>query len=551
MNYNKLADLLLPDIDKTPEDYINMYPKRNLDSDAIVTRYAPSPTGFQHIGGVFASLVEERSAHLSNGVFYLRIEDTDKKREVVGAIKDTVDTLKNFGIEFDEGMINESEEKGIYGPYKQSSRMEIYQTFVKSLIQNGLAYPCFCSEDDLNEIREKQQNLKLTPGYYGKWAVYRNTNFETIEKLVSEGKPYVIRLKSPGNDQNRVVIEDAIKGKVSMPENIQDIVILKSDRLPTYHFAHAVDDSLMGTTHVIRGEEWLASFPIHVQLFEVLGFTAPKYAHIPTIMKIEGNSKRKLSKRKDPEVAVEYYTQQGYPFTSVIEYLLNIINSDFEDWRAEFPLKPYTEFPVRLDKISKSGALFDINKLSDVSKNVISRLRYSQVYNLYLDWARKYDEEMAELLIKYEDYCKRIFNIDREGSKPRKDYGKWMDVREKIYYFFDELFYSSLPIKYNIPDNIDITEANNIINEYTKVYMYSDDKDTWFSKVRDLSLNLGYAKNGREYKKNKDQYKGTVADVASVIRVALTNNTNTPDLYEIMQIMDVNRVKERFELFLK
>lgn len=551
MNYNKLADLLLPDIDKTPEYYINMYPKRNLDSNAIVTRFAPSPTGFQHIGSVFASLVEERSAHQSNGVFYLRIEDTDKKREVSGAIKDTIDTLKNFGIEFDEGMINECEEKGIYGPYKQSSRIEIYQTFVKSLIRKGLAYPCFCSEEELNEIREKQQNLKLTPGYYGEWAVYRNAKFETIEKLVSESKPYVIRLKSPGNDQNRVVIEDAIKGKVSMPENIQDIVILKSDGLPTYHFAHAIDDSLMGTTHVIRGEEWLASFPIHVQLFEVLSFTAPKYAHIPTIMKIDGNSKRKLSKRKDPEVAVEYYTKEGYPFTSVIEYLLNIINSNFEDWRAEFPLKPYSEFPVRFDKISKSGALFDINKLYDVSKNVISRLSNTEVYNLYLDWSRKYDEEMAELLIKYEDYCKKIFNIDREGPKPRKDYGKWMDVREKIYYFFDELFLSSLPIKYNVPDNIHIDEAKNIINEYIKVYMYSDDKDTWFSKVRELSLHLGYAKNGREYKKNKEQYKGTVADVASVIRVALTNNTNTPDLYEIMQIIGDDRVKERFELFLK
>ena len=335
MDYTKLADLLLPGIDKTPEYYTNHYPERKLSPNAMVTRYAPSPTGFQHLGGVFAALISERMAHQSEGIFYFRVEDTDKKREVVGAIEDSTNTLRDFGIYFDEGVVDSNSEKGAYGPYKQSDRMEIYHTFVKDLIKKGLAYPCFCTEEALDETRKIQQEHKINTGYHGKWAIHRNATFDEINEDLSKGNPFVIRLKSPGDTNKRVICNDLIKGTISMPENDQDIVLLKTNGLPTYHLAHAVDDHLMRTTHVIRGEEWLSSLPIHLQLFEMLGFTAPNYAHIPTIMKMDGTSKRKLSKRKDPEISVEFYKSEGYPLISVTEYLINLVNSNFQEWRSD------------------------------------------------------------------------------------------------------------------------------------------------------------------------------------------------------------------------
>jgi len=545
MDNIKLADLLLPSIDKTPEYYTNLYPERNLKEGAMVTRYAPSPTGFQHLGGVFAALISERTAHQSEGIFYFRVEDTDKKREVVGAIEESTNTLRDFGIFFDEGVVDSKSEKGAYGPYKQSDRMEIYHAYVKDLIKKGLAYPCFCTEEELDETRKIQQELKINTGYHGKWAIHRNATFDEINENLSKGKPFVIRLKSPGDPNKRVICNDLIKGDISMPENDQDIVLLKTNGLPTYHLAHAVDDHLMRTTHVIRGEEWFSSLPIHLQLFEMLGFTAPKYAHIPTIMKMDGTSKRKLSKRKDPEIRVDYYKSEGYPLISVTEYLLNLVNSNFQEWRTDHADEPCTNFTIILENMSKSGALFDILKLNDMSKDVIATMSAGTVYDLYLAWAKDNDTEIADLLTKNEDYAKQIFNIERENEKPRKDFVKWLDVKEHIEYFFDDFYKNSISAGTNFPEHILSEDVKIILADYIAIYNHSDDADTWFSRVKELSEKLGYAKNGRVYKKNPELYKGLVSDVAAVIRVALTNRTQTQDLYEVMQVMGEKRVIER------
>lgn len=551
MSREKLANLIFKDELKTPEYYLEKYPERNLKEGARVVRYAPSPTGFQHIGGVYAALINERLAHQSEGIFYLRIEDTDQKREVEGAIEDTIATMHNFGMEFDEGMTGEETSKGNYGPYRQSQRKEIYHTFAKQLVEKGLAYPCFCTPEELNEIREKQMAEKITPGYYGEYAVYRNLPVEEAIKKIENGEEYILRLKSPGKEENRVECHDLIKGDVSFPENVQDIVIIKSDGLPTYHFAHAIDDALMHTTDVIRGEEWLSSLPIHLQLFDVLGFKRPNYAHVPTIMKSENGSKRKLSKRKDPESAVSYYREEGYPAVSVIEYLLNIINSSFEDWRAENPDADYHEFPVALDKMSKSGALFDIVKLHDVSKNVICKMKAPVVYDYYTAWAKDFDKEMFELVTKNEAMMKEVFNIDKEGPKPRKDFGKWNEVREKIFYFFDELFNLEKAEDVELPKTLNLEDAKSIIESYSKVYNFNTDQETWFEELKALAVKLGYATNRKEYKKNPENFKGMVSDVAGAVRAALTHRTNTPDLYTIMQIMGEEKVRDRFNKFIK
>ena len=550
MSFEKLADIMFPDVDKEKEYYLEKYPKRNLKEGARVTRYAPSPTGFQHIGGVFAALINERLASQSEGVFYLRIEDTDQKREVKGAIEDTIATMNNFGMNFNEGMTGEESEIGAYGPYKQSLRREIYKTFAKDLVKKGLAYPCFCTAEELNAVREKQMEEKITPGYHGEYAVCRNISPEDAIKRIENGESYIVRLKSPGNPENRVEFHDLIKGDISFPENDQDIVIIKSDGLPTYHFAHAIDDALMHTTDVIRGEEWLSSLPIHLQLFRMLGFETPNYAHIPNVMKIEEgtNKKRKLSKRKDPESAVSYYKEEGYPMVSVIEYLLNIINSTYEEWREENPDKDYHEFPVSLDKMSKSGALFDILKLNDVSKNVISKIKAVDVYNYYVNWAKEFDTEMYELVTKNEAMMKEVFNIDKEGPKPRKDFAKWSDVREKIFYFFDELFDKDENIE--LPKTLELEEAKRVIEAYEKAYNFNTDQETWFNELKALAVELGYATDRKKYKKNPEEYKGMVSDVAGAVRAALTHRANTPDLYTIMQIMGEDKVRERFKKFI-
>lgn len=543
MDNIKLAELMFPDINETPRDIEVKYQKRNLKSGAKVTRFAPSPTGFLHIGGLFAAFVSERTAHKNDGVFYLRIEDTDKKREVENGVTGIVNGLKQFGIEFDEGMLSETEESGMYGPYTQSRRKNIYQTYCKDLVARGLAYPCFCSAEQLDEIRKAQEANKQNPGYYGEFAHCRNLSPDEAAEKINAGMPYVVRLKSPGNEEKRISFDDAIKGVIEMPENVQDVVLLKTDGIPTYHFAHAIDDRLMGTTDVIRGDEWISSAPIHLQLFEVLGFEAPRYAHISPIMKedAETGGKRKLSKRKDPEAAVTYYHEVGYPKQAVLEYLLTIANSDYEEWRAANPDASYDEFEFKLANMSKAGALFDLMKLNDISKNYICRLTKDEVYDSVLAWAESYDTDFAELLKNNKEYAIRIFGIERGNEKPRKDIAKWSDAVEYTKYFF------FAPTEYDWQDNLTAEDMIEILEEYKKVYSADETAEEWFPKVRETAEKLGYAKAPKLYKKNPEDYKGHVGDVASVIRIAVTGRRNTPDLYEIIQTLGYDEFIKRMD----
>ncbi len=550
MSLAKLANLLFPNINNKPEDFLQKYATRNLNPQACVTRYAPSPTGFQHIGGVFAALVSERVAKQSGGIFYLRIEDTDQKREVEGAIENTVQTMHKFGIDFDEGMLSQDTEKGNYGPYRQSQREEIYKTFAKSLVQQGLAYPCFCSPEELSELREKQMAQQLTTGYWGEFARCRSLSTEESLQRVDKGNKFVLRLRSPGSLENKIDFVDLIKGHTSFPENNQDIVLIKGDGLPTYHFAHAIDDTLMRTTHVIRGEEWLSSLPIHIQLFDILGFPRPTFAHIPNVMKQEyGSGKRKLSKRKDPESAVTYYDKQGYPPVSVVEYLLNLINSGFEDWRRENPTTDYHEFKVELDRMSKSGALFDLVKLSDVSKDIIGKMTTHEVLEKYTSWAKNFDPEMFDLVSKNEATFRDIFAIDRGGPNPRKDFAKWSDVKEKVSYFFDTFFVHEESQKIESLNEQQHAEAKRIVQTYAQNYTHTLAKDAWFEQLKTIGAELGYTADRKAYKKSPTEFKGMVAEVASTIRLALTRRSNTPDLHAVMQILGENAVKARFEKF--
>ncbi len=546
MDYKELANLIFPEA-RPISYYEEKYPERGLEEGAIVTRFAPSPTGVMHVGGLYQGLIAKKLAEQTKGVFFLRIEDTDQKREVENGIKGIVESLKEFGIEPDEGMTSETEEIGKYGPYKQSLRKEIYQSYAKYLIEQGKAYPCFCTQEELNQIREKQEAAKIRPGYYGIWAKCRGLTVEEMAKKIEAGDEYIIRLKSPGREDRKIKHKDIIKGNVEFPENDQDVVIIKGDGLPTYHFAHAVDDHLMHTTHVIRGDEWLSSVPLHLQLFQVLGFRAPKYAHIAPIMKNDDGNKRKLSKRKDPEAAVSYYAEEGIPKEAVKEYLLNIANSTFENWRRANPEKPIEEFNLQLNKMSVSGALFDMVKLLDVSKIVISKMSAKEVYNNSLEWAKKQDNELAELLGNQKDYSIKVFGIERGNKKPRKDISKWSDVKENISYMYNELFEKDKSeYQYQVINNKE--EIEKILDLYiTKYYNPQDDKQTWFDKIKELAGEMGYAKEVKEFKANPNAYKAHVGDVSTVIRVALTKRTNTPDMYEIMQVLGKDIIKSRFD----
>ena len=545
MNYKDLADLIFPDA-KDISYYEEKYPERNLKEGAIVTRFAPSPTGFVHIGGLYQSVIAKKLANQTEGVFFLRIEDTDQKREVENAIKDIVTSLKDFGLEPDEGMISETEGKGNYGPYKQSERKEIYQAYAKYLIEQGKAYPCFCTPEEGEEIRAKQEAAKIRPGYYGVWAKCRNVTVEEAIERIKNGEKYIVRFKSPGREDRKIKHHDAIKGNVDFPENDQDIVIIKADGLPTYHFAHAVDDHLMRTTLVIRGDEWLSSVPLHLQLFHELGFKAPKYAHIAPIMKNDNGNKRKLSKRKDAEAAVSYYEEEGIPEEAVKEYLLNIANSNFENWRRANKDKSIDEFELQLNKMSVSGALFDMVKLLDIGKTVISRYTAEKVYDEAKKWAERHDEELNKML-EDKEYALKVFGIERGNKKPRKDIAKWSDVKENIEYMYDDVFYSK---KRDYPYQVinDKEKIKKILDLYIeKYYDDNDDKDTWFEKIKELAGEMGYAKEVKEFKANPDKYEAHVGDVSTVLRVALTSRTNTPDMYEIMKILGKDRIKERFE----
>ena len=538
MNYEDLANLVFPDV-KDIKCYEEKYPVRNLEDGAIVTRFAPSPTGFMHIGGLYQALVARKVSKQTNGVFFLRIEDTDQKREVENGVTGIVNSLQDFDMGPDEGQINDIDELGNYGPYKQSLRKEIYQAYAKHLLAQGKAYLCFCTSEDLEAMRAKQEEAKVRTGYYGIWATCRKLTVEEMAEKVKNGENYIVRFKSPGREDRKIKHHDIIKGNVDFPENDQDIVIIKADGLPTYHFAHAVDDHLMHTTHVIRADEWLSSVPLHLQLFQELGFKAPKYAHIAPMLKNDNGNKRKLSKRKDPEAAVEYYQKEGIPSDSVKEYLLNIASSSFENWRRQNLEASMEEYDLELNKMSVSGALFDMVKLLDVSKSIISRYTAEKVYEEALKWANEYDQELKELLADKE-YALKVFGIERGNKKPRKDIAKWSDVKENINYMYDV---EIIEYPYQV-----INEKEDIAN-ILKTYKFnpSDDKQAWFDNIKKLAGDLGYAAEVKEFKANPGMYKAHVGDVSTVLRVALTGRTNTPDMYEIMQVLGEEKVQQRFE----
>lgn len=539
----RLAELLFPDVAKTPEDYEAMYPERDLPEGARVTRFAPSPTGFLHIGGLFAALIAKLTADTTGGAFFLRIEDTDKKREIEDGVSAILDGLNAFGIDVTEGVTGKDTEAGAYGPYQQSKRKDIYHCFAKQLVQNGMAYPCFCTAEELEELRAAQEKEGVNPGYYGKYAKWRDQPLETVEAELQKGTPYVLRFRSPGDPEKKVVFDDFIKGKIEMPENDIDIVLLKTDGIPTYHFAHCVDDHLMRTTHVVRGDEWISSVPTHIQLFKACGFRVPKFAHIAPIMKLDEGNKRKLSKRKDPEAAVSYYVEEGYPKESVLEYLLTLANSNFEDWRRANKTAPLSDFPFNLKKMSVSGALFDLAKLNDVSKNVISLMEADTVYNYTLQWAAENNQPFHDLLAANEDKAKAFLAIGRGGKKPRKDIGKWSEVPDYLSYLFDETYQSD----YALPENISAGDAVSILESYAPIYDETDDNNTWFEKVKSLCEPLGFTPNVKEYKENPDAFKGHVGDVSTVIRIATTGRTNTPDLCTILQILGKDTVLARLD----
>lgn len=545
MDHKELADLIFPNA-KEIGYYEEKYPERNLPEGAMVTRFAPSPTGFVHIGGLFGAIVDRKLAQQTNGVFILRIEDTDQKREIEKGTEQIVKGLSDFGIIPNEGMIGENEEKGNYGPYKQSQRKDIYQAYAKSLIEKGLAYPCFCTPEELEEIREKQEKAKIRPGYYGVWAKYRNLPLQEAAEKIKNGEKYIIRFKSQGREDRKIKHKDVIKGNIEFPENDQDIVIIKADGLPTYHFAHAVDDHLMRVTHVIRGDEWVSSIPLHLELFKTLGFKLPKYAHTATIMKEDNGGKRKISKRKDPEAAVSYYHEEGIPQEAVVEYLLNIANSNFEPWRRANQEEDISNFDLQLNKLSVSGAVFDMVKLLDVSKNVISKFSAEKIYIETLKWADNYDEELKKLLENHKDYSLKVLNIERGNAKPRKDIAKWSEVKGIIAYMYDEVFENNNKYEFQKITNKD--EIKEIASKYIEKYFdINDDKQTWFDKMKDLAQEMGYAREVKEYKQEPEKYKGHVGDISTVIRVGLTGKCNTPDLYEIIQILGKDRVIDRLK----
>lgn len=547
MDYKKLAELLFPNVDKTPEDYEAMYPARELPEGAKVTRLGPSPTGFIHLGNLYGAFVDERLAHQSGGTFYLRIEDTDDKRYVEGAVEIIINSLKFFGINFDEGAGLDGD-TGNYGSYTQSERGEIYRCFAKQLVEEGKAYPCFLTEEEIAQIREGQEKAKANPGIYGEYAKSRNLTLEEIEENLKAGKPYVVRLLSTGNpDQTsenvrRVSVNDAIRGVLSMPENFQDVVILKATGIPTYHFAHVVDDHLMRTTHVVRGAEWLPSLPIHVELFEKMGWDAPVYCHTAQLMKLdeEGN-KRKLSKRKDPELSLDYYRNQGYHPDAVREYLLTILNSNFEEWRMENPDAPIDEFEFTTEKMSNSGALFDLNKLNDISKDVLLKIPAAKLYDFLKNWAEEFKPEVM-YIFEDREYLEKILDLGRNDNKPRKDFVYAQQMIEFISYFFDEMF-----VREDEMPQEAAADQKEILKAYLESYDHSDDQSQWFGKIRQIAEDMGYAAKPKDYKKHPEEYKGHVGHVSTVIRIALMGRSQSPDVWEIQQIMGEEKTRKRIE----
>ena len=533
MDLKKLASALIPDKDLLPTaEYEKIYPERRMEVKAEVTRLAPSPTGFIHLGNLYSALADERSAHTTGGIFYLRIEDTDEKRIVDGAVESVIRSLRYFGIGFDEGAEIDSP-LNKYGPYYQRQREKIYKSFVKDLIEKGLAYPCFCSEEELGSVRERQTANKETTGYYGKYAKCRSLSEDEIYKNLKEGKKFVIRLKSQGSIENKIAFKDAIKGEVTVTENDQDVVILKSDGIPTYHFAHAIDDHFMRTTLVIRGEEWLSSLPVHLELHKVLGFKPPKYAHTSSLMKMDGETKRKLSKRKDPELSLDYYRKAGYFPLAVVKYLMTLLNSDFEEWCLKNPDADYRSFRFRIEKMNKSGALFDLDKLNDVSKNEISRLSAEECFEFLNGWVTEFGTDSDREHFKDRDYIVKILNLilGVGGKKRRKDIERAEQGVRLIDYFFDDTFAP----EYNYRFGKDIVNA--VLDGFSKLYDEADDNSVWFGKVKQVAEDVGFASEMSVYKAEPEKFGGSVSDIAEILRIAVTGKPNSPDLCSIMKIL--------------
>ena len=535
MDHCALAELLFPHVTDTPEMLEEKYPLRDLPEGAVVTRMAPSPTGFVHLGNLVQGLTAERMAHQSGGVLFLRVEDTDAKREVPGAVEILIDTLKHYGIRFDEGATHDGD-NGIYGPYRQRQRAGLSHVYAKKLVSEGLAYPCFCTEEELSAMREKQEANKETTGYYGKYAMWRDRSMEDVKAQLDAGMPWVLRFRSTGSIENQFKFDDLVKGKLTITENDVDHVLLKSDGIPTYHFAHAVDDHLMRTTHVVRGDEWLATLPFHIQLFKALGFKLPKYVHIGPLMKMDGTSKRKLSKRKDPELALTFYKAEGFPVAAVYEYVMTILNSNFEDWRRANADADATAFQFSPKKLNPAGSLFDYAKLTDVSKNVISKMDAETVYTLLLEWAQEFDPDFAAKLAEDKDFAVSILAIGRGGKKPRKDLATWKEAKPYMGFFYDE--YLDLP---QFDDRFENDVIKTVLEKFLATYDAADDSAVWFDKVKAITEEIGFTNDMKAYKADPSAFPGTVADVSTFIRQAVTGKTNSPDLYTVMQILGTER----------
>ena len=542
MDYNRLAELLFPNITKTPEDVNAEFPARELPEGAVVSRMAPSPTGFVHLGNLVQGLTSERMTHQSGGVLFLRVEDTDAKREVPGAVETLIESLSHYNIVFDEGATIDGD-SGNYGPYRQRQRRDIYHVFAKYLVQNGMAYPCFCTEDELAAIHTEQEAEKANFGYFGKWAKWRDRSIEEIEEMLAAGAPWVLRFRSTGSIENKIKFTDLIKGNLELTENDIDHVLLKSDGIPTYHFAHAVDDHLMRTTHVVRGDEWLPTLPFHLQLFRALGNKPPKYLHIGPLMKMDGTSKRKLSKRKDPELALTYYKAEGYPIEAVYEYILTILNSNYEDWRRANPYTPATEFKFSYKKMNPAGSLFDVAKLRDVSKNVISVMDADTVYKYVAAWAEEFDADFAAAFTKDPAYSTAILAIGRGGKKPRKDIAVWSEVKDYAGFFFDE--YYAVTDAY--PETFDKSDIKAALEAFKASFDMSDDSNAWFDKIKAIADELGFASDMKAYKNDPTAFRGSVADISMFLRVAVTGRQNAPDMYSVMQILGKERVFARID----
>lgn len=547
MNYQQLADWLFPTVGTTIDELEQRFPHRDLADSAMITRLGPSPTGFIHIGNLYGAMIDERMAHQSGGSFLLRIEDTDDKRKVEGAEALIIRAMEYFGIHFDEGVTLDGD-KGAYGPYHQSERVDIYQAVAKSLVAQGKAYPSFATEEDLAKIREEQEALKVNTGYYGKWATDRQLTMEDIRAKLDAGEPWTLRLKATGNPEETRIIADGIRGHVTIHPNDQDFVLLKTNGVPTYHFAHVVDDHFMRVTHVVRGEEWLATLPFHIELFETLGWEHPVYCHTAHLMKIDENgTRRKLSKRKDPEMALSFYEEKGYFPQAVREYIMVLLNSDYEEWRLANPETPLEDFPVHLDKMATSGALFDMVKLEDVCKETLVHLSEETIADFVIAWAEKYHHDIYEVLAPERENFIKLLAIGRDGKKPRKDLVNAEQIVAFTKYFFDAWFVQEDAL----PDNIPADEAVGILNDYLETYNHQDDNEAWFNKIRAITEARGYAVRPKDYKKNPDAYKGHVGDVSTVVRLAITGRRNAPDIWSIQQVLGEEKTIARVKLYIE